>query len=185
MLIEFKVKNFRSFRDEVVFSMVAGPDKTLPDHATTIPTFGDRRLLHSAVIYGPNASGKSTLMKAIEFVNYFIKKSMDRELNTPIEVQPFLLANESSGAPCEFEITYLDSEGVRYQYGFHVTTQQVVREWLIVYPKGLPQTWLEREYLGAESAPHWYFGRNLKGKNNQIAELTRPDVLFLSNAVKI
>jgi hypothetical protein len=60
----------------------------------------------------------------------------------------------------------------------------VVREWLVAYPKGLPQTWFEREHpVGKE--PEWYFGRNLKGRNSQVAELTRPDVLFLSNAAKL
>lgn len=190
MLIEFKVKNFRSFRDEIVFSMVAGPDKSLPDHTTTIPTFGNRRLLHSAVIYGPNASGKSTLMKAIEFVDNLVNENRKLE---ELDLKPFLLNNESPNAPCEFEITYLDSENVRYQYGFHVTTERIVREWLIAYPKGSPRIWFEREYLKQENDPKWHLGKhstswhftpNLKGRNRQIEEVTRQDVLFLSNAVK-
>lgn len=184
MLIEFKVKNFRSFRDEAVLSMVASADKSLPKNTIAVPEFGGRSLLRSAVVYGANASGKSNLIAAAQFVDEFVNTSMERKLSSPIEVTPFLLVAEPVTAPVEFEVTFIDSQNVRYQYGFHVTTQKVVREWLVAYPKGLPQTWFEREHLEG-SEPEWYFGRNLKGKNSQVAELTRPDVLFLSNAAKL
>jgi hypothetical protein len=184
MLIEFKIKNFRSFREEAMLSMVASTDKTLPENTVAAPEFGGRSLLRSAVVYGPNAAGKSNLIAAVNFVDDFVNTSMDRKLNSPIEVTPFLLVTEPITAPSEFEITFIDSQNVRYQYGFHVTAKQVVREWLVAYPKGLPQTWFEREHTG-EAEPTWYFGRNLKGKNSQVAELTRPDVLFLSNAAKL
>jgi AAA15 family ATPase/GTPase len=184
MLVEFKIKNFRSFREETTLSMVASADKTLPENTVAAPEFGGRSLLRSAVVYGPNAAGKSNLIAAANFVKRFVNTSMDRKLDTPIEVAPFLLVAEPVTAPVEFELTFIDSRDVRYQYGFHVTTEQVVREWLVAYPKGLPQTWFEREHpVGKE--PEWYFGRNLKGRNSQVAELTRPDVLFLSNAAKL
>lgn len=184
MLIEFKIKNFRSFREEATLSMVASTDKSLPENTVAAYEFGGRSLLRSAVVYGPNAAGKSNLISAMHFVDNFINGSMDRKLNSPIEVTPFLLVTEPNTAPSEFEITFIDSQDVRYQYGFHVTAKQVLREWLVAYPKGLPQTWFERESTG-EAEPTWYFGRNLKGKNSQVAELTRPDVLFLSNAAKL
>jgi uncharacterized protein len=184
MLVEFKIKNFRSFREETTLSMVASADKTLPENTVAAPEFGGRRLLRSAVVYGPNAAGKSNLIAAASFVDDFVNTSMERKLNSPIEVTPFLLVAKPDSAPVEFEITFIDSQDVRYQYGFHLTTKQVVREWLVAYPKGLPQTWFEREHsVGKE--PEWYFGRNLKGRNSQVAELTRPDVLFLSNAAKL
>ncbi len=184
MLIELKIKNFRSFCEETILSMVASTDKTLPENTITASEFGGRSLLRSAVVYGPNAAGKSNLVAAVNFVDRFVRTSMERKLNSPIEVSPFLLVAEPNAAPSEFEITFIDEENVRYQYGFHVTTKQVVREWLVAYPKGLPQTWFEREHRdGGE--PNWFFGRNLKGKNSQVAELTRPDVLFLSNAAKL
>lgn len=186
MLIEFKVKNFRSFRDEVVFSMVASTDKSLLENTITIPEFGNRSLLRSSVIYGSNAAGKTNLVAAVGFMERLVIASMDKKLDEPIDVKPFILTATANLDPSEFEITFLDDERIRYQYGFHVTNSRVVREWLIAYPKGLPQTWFEREHLSdTESEPEWYFGRNLKGKNAQVAELTRPDVLFLSNAAKL
>lgn len=184
MLIELKIKNFRSFREETKLTMVASTDKTLSENTIPVPEFGGRNVLRSAVVYGPNASGKSNLIAAVNFISTFIVTSMNQKVNEPIKVTPFLLVAESNSAPTEFEITFIDSQGVRYQYGFHVTSRQVVREWLMAYPKGLPQTWFEREQIG-DNEPTWYFGRNLKGKNNQVAGLTRPEVLFLSNAAKL
>ena len=184
MLIELKIKNFRSFREETILSMVASTDKTHIDNTIIVPAFGGRSLLRSAVVYGANAAGKSNLIAAINFIDDFVNTSMERKLDSPINATPFLLVSEPNTAPSEFEITFIDEESVRYQYGFHVSTKQVEREWLIAYPKGLPQTWFEREF-SSESNPIWYFGRNLKGKNSQMAELTRPDVLFLSNAAKL
>lgn len=184
MLIEFKIKNYRSFRDETTLSMVASTDKTLPENTVIAPQFGGRSLLRSAVVYGANASGKSNLIAAVNFIDEFVNTSMERKLNSPIDVIPFLLIARQNSDPIEFELTFIDSQDIRYQYGFQVTTAQVVREWLVAYPKGLPQTWFEREHPVGKK-PEWYFGRNLKGRNNQVAELTRQDVLFLSNAAKL
>jgi uncharacterized protein len=184
MIIEFKIKNFRSFREEATLSMVASTDKTLPENTIATSGFGGRSLLRSAVVYGANAAGKSNLIAAANFVDDFVNMSMERKLNSPIEVTPFLLVAEPNTAPSEFEVTFIDNKDVRYQYGFHVNAKQVVREWLVAYPKDLPQTWFERVHA-AEAEPTWYFGRKLKGKNSQVAEMTRPDVLFLSNAAKL
>ena len=63
MLIEFRVKNFRSLRDEQVLSLVASNDKTLFDsHTMTTGVTAVPALLRSAVVYGANASGKSNLI---------------------------------------------------------------------------------------------------------------------------
>ena len=186
MLIEFRVKNFRSFKDETVLSLVASQDKSLPGNKRVIPSFGSRSLLHSAVLYGANASGKTNLFTAIEFFNEFVNLSATRKVDEEINTQPFLFSNEHQNAPSEFEITFIGTDDVRYQYGLQVNRKRVVREWLIAYPKGFPQTWFEREHSDNEATePEWYFGRKLKGNNQQIAELTRKEVLFLSNAASL
>ena len=63
MLVEFRVKNFRSLRDEQVLSLVASKDRTLQDtHTLATDLKAAPTLLRSAVIYGANASGKSNLL---------------------------------------------------------------------------------------------------------------------------
>ncbi len=82
MLVEFRVKNFRSLHDEQVFSMVASSDKTLLDtHAIETGLKAAPHVLKSAVIYGANASGKSNLIKALKFMQSMVCKSATRNPN--------------------------------------------------------------------------------------------------------
>jgi uncharacterized protein len=90
VLIEFKVKNFRSFKEEAVLSMVAGADKSLPGNSSIFQNFGSRRILHSAVIYGANTAGKTNLISAAAFMNGFVNMSVERKINGVITIQPFL-----------------------------------------------------------------------------------------------
>ena len=69
MLVEFRVENFRSLREEQVLSLVASKDKTLQDtHTVSTGLKAAPRVLRSAAIYGANASGKSNLVKALQYM---------------------------------------------------------------------------------------------------------------------
>ncbi|MCX8505050.1 MAG: hypothetical protein ORN98_00335, partial [Alphaproteobacteria bacterium] len=79
MLVEFKVRNFRSFKDEAVLSMVAdttGPHcDDLPENYVETGHPMVPRLLKVACIFGANASGKSNLMLAFShFINSIRQK---------------------------------------------------------------------------------------------------------------
>ena len=76
MLVEFRVKNFRSFRDEQTLSLVASTDKSLPDNCIATPKL---KLLRSAGVYGPNASGKSNLIKAVTFMQRTVLDSAKKQ----------------------------------------------------------------------------------------------------------
>ena len=64
MLIEFSVKNFRSIKDKMTLSLLASSDHT---HEDQLILEGNKRLLPVAVLYGANASGKSNLLRALQF----------------------------------------------------------------------------------------------------------------------
>jgi hypothetical protein len=181
MLIEFRVKNFKSFRDEQVFSMVASTDKSLPTNTISTSLLGGRKLVRSAVLYGANASGKSNLIQALGFVQDFVETSAERKRGSEILVQPFRLDSDNGKLPSEFEINFIHL-GVRFQYSFSVDYRQVYEERLIAYPKGLPQIWFERTPITDLEKSEWYFGPQLKGEKNRLISITRPDVLFLSVA---
>ncbi len=66
MIQEIKIKNFLSFKDEVTISFEASKDR-FAESSQVVTLNGDTRLLRFAVIYGYNASGKSNLLKAIDF----------------------------------------------------------------------------------------------------------------------
>ncbi len=180
MLIEFRVKNFRSIRDELVLNLVASRDDSLEDNC--ISSHG-LSLLKSTAIYGANASGKSNLVSAVQFMRSFVWNSADTQVGDSIPVKPFLLDELSSSSPSLFEITFL-VEGVRYQYGFEVNKERVLTEWLFASPLGRAQRWFEREYDEEQGVYEWKFGSNLKGEKNRIRELTRGNALFLSVAAK-
>ena len=181
MLIEFRFKNFKSFQDDQVLSMVAGSDKSLPDNVITDKALGKRKLVRSAVLYGANASGKSNLVDALDFVQRFVKGSAERKQGAEIPVHLFRLGKSDDESPAEFEISFIH-QGVRYQYGFSVDRKRVHEEWLIAYPKGLPQKWFERSPSLDSLESEWYFGPQLKGEKKRLVSVTRPDVLFLSVA---
>ena len=76
MLIEFQVRNYRSFRDNQALSMVAGRFTEHTDDNTVaarIPGF--ERFLLSSVIYGANAAGKTNLLRALQMMQTLLRAS--------------------------------------------------------------------------------------------------------------
>ncbi|WP_445936932.1 AAA family ATPase [Pseudomonas sp.] len=191
MLVEFRVKNFRSLRDEQTLSLVASKDKTLQDtHTLATGLKAAPSLLRSAVVYGANASGKSNLIKALQYMRGVVIESAGLAPGQTFDrLQPFRLDAESAKKPTEFEVTFIltdeGGEKVRYQYGFAMTSQRIVREHLLVYKAFKPQRWFER-HLDAETGKDVYdFGSGLKGPKNLWEGATRPNALFLSMAVQL
>ena len=63
MFVEFSVKNFRSFKERQTLSLVAASSKELLEE-NTFPAKTDKvRLLKTAVVYGANASGKTSFFR--------------------------------------------------------------------------------------------------------------------------
>lgn len=186
MLIEFRVKNFRSLRDEQVLSLVAAKDDSLSDTNTlntgikAIP-----RVLPSAVIYGANASGKSNLIKALHYMRAVVLESVTMmQPGQTFAVQPFRLDPASEKEPTEFEVTFV-LDHVRYQYGFTMNSKRVISEYLLVYKSFKPQKWFERHYDADKDKEVYDFGTGLKGPKNLWEGATRPNALFLSMAVQL
>jgi hypothetical protein len=186
MLIEFSVTNFKSIKTTQTLSLVASSASELREqNCFTTSEQGVPFLLRSAAIYGPNASGKSNLLDAIDFMEGFVRNSSKEGLEGEnIEVKPFLFDAVSRDEPSEFEVLFIQ-EGIRYQYGFAVNQTQVIHEWLIAYPEGRPQRWFEREFDAAADKENWYFGSKFKGRKSVLQETTRSNALFLSTAVQL
>lgn len=137
MLLQFSIKNFRTFKDKATLSLIASNyDKDTREDENIYPEeiFG-LRLLKSAVIYGANASGKSKLLDAFAFIRYFvINSSKESQKGEIIDVHPFLLSDETEYEPSEFEIIFLYNKTL-YRYGFEATKDKIVSEWLYYKPK--------------------------------------------------
>jgi AAA15 family ATPase/GTPase len=186
MLVEFRIKNFRSLRDEQILSLVASKDKTLHDsHTQPTGITAAPTLLRSAVVYGANASGKSNLIKALQYMrSVVIESATAMQPSQTFSVQPFRLDTDSASRSSEFEVTFL-IDGVRYQYGFAMTAQRIVSEHLLVYKAFKPQRWFTRHYDIEAGKDVYEFGPGLKGPKNLWEGATRPNALFLSMAVQL
>lgn len=186
MLIEFRSQNFRSLRDEQVLNLVASTDKTLLDsHALATGLKAAPHVLRSAVVYGANASGKSNLIKALQYMRGVVLESATLQPGQTFDrLQPFKLDNASATQPTTFEVTFI-LEGVRYQYGFAMTAQRIIGEHLLVYKAFKPQRWFERHFDEVTGKDIYEFGSGLKGAKHLWEGATRSNALFLSTAVQL
>ncbi len=187
MLIEFSVKNFRSIKEQQTFSMVAQSSKQRKNHLLKTGFRVAPELVGSASIYGPNASGKSNLVKAIEFLKDFvIDSSKNYQEGEEIEITPFTFSKTTPKQPSEFEIVFIH-EDYLFQYGFTIDKKRVYKEWLYATPKSgekqSPQKWYVRdEHNHTEKS---FIKKELKGEKTLWRKSTRDNALFLSTAAQL
>lgn len=126
MLVRFTVENFRSFRDIAQISLVAnGRLNQLDNHTMTI---GDLKLLKAAYVYGANASGKSNLIKAVDFAREIIVEGSARNVRLK---QYNKMIEDGVNQPGVFQFEILIQNKV-YSYGFALSYQDgaIAEEWL-------------------------------------------------------
>ncbi len=139
MLIQFTVKNYKCFKEETTLSMVASKydlKTRWDDNVFEIPKF-NLNLLKSAVIYGANASGKTKLVEAMEFIrSMMLTSSKDKQSSEKIAEQPFSfrLNSDSEKEPSLFEINFIINNEM-FRYGFEVNQEEVISEWLYHRPE--------------------------------------------------
>lgn len=186
MLIEFTVKNYRSIKEEQVFSMVKAKGDELKTNNTFIPeAIVNTPLLRSAVIYGANAAGKSNLIRALMDMEALVRNSASKsQEGDSLPITPFLFDELTPDEPSEFEMVYIN-EGVKFQYGFSLTSEKVLEEWLIAYPKGRAQRWFSRVLDESTNKYDYKFSDYLLGAKNVWQNATRSNALFLSTAVQL
>lgn len=185
MLIEFSVANFRSIRERQTLSMVAASGKEHRERNVFDPAApATPELVRSAVIYGPNAAGKSNLLLAMGFMWQLVQESAQIAPGSQINVAPFAFSGQAAGTPSEFEMVFVH-KGVRYQYGFSLSRDRIHGEWLYAWPEGRQQRWFERRWNADKQKTEWYFGPNLAGPKKVWQDATREVSLLLSTAVQL
>jgi len=177
MLIEFRVENHRSLRDEQVLTMEAGRVGDDADPRPRQVSGYSEKLLPVAALYGANASGKSNVLDAFAFMRDAVLLShrfWAPEEGVPRD--PFAWGPKRS-EPSMFEVMFL-IDGIRYQYGFVANDECFLEEWLHAWPKGKKRVWFERD------GSTFKFGEDLRGENKLIQEFTRSNSLFISAAAQ-
>lgn len=184
MLIEFSVSNFRSFREKQTFSMVAAPRLKKKGNTFRPAVLGEQlpELLKVAAIYGPNASGKSNLIKAFQVVSRIAERQPSAEPK-PLPVAPFRFDPALSIEPSCFEFHFIH-QAQRYEFELTATSDRIVSERLVSYPKG-KETLLYERHHGA-GGDYYVFGAGLEGGrelHEAWRKLTGPQMLFIAQAV--
>lgn len=184
MLIEFSVANFRSIRDRQTLSMVAAPRLKRKENTITPRLRGEKlpALLKVVAIYGPNASGKSTLILAIGIISNLMKRTPTAEKGK-LPVSSFRFDPMLRDKPSEFEIHFISNE-IRYSYELALDSVRIHKERLTSYPKGVATLLYLREFKSERD--EYKFGDDLEGGaelHEAWRKLTGPQVLFINQAV--
>ena len=190
MLIEFSVSNFRSIAEEIRFSAVASasagkqPDIT---HATGNSLAPD--VLTSAVVFGPNASGKSSLVNAADFFRWFVMRSAEgSSQGEEIPVLQNRVSREYREKPTTMELVF-SHEGEVFQYGFSLTNERVLEEWLLARTSkrgSKTRDIFARVYDPETENYEWSINEGqLPGEREVWKSSTRDNALFLSTAVQL
>jgi len=185
MIIDFAIENFLSIREEQRFSFVAsGKIKDLPENTIelSVPGMKGAKLLKSAVIYGANASGKTNVLKGLEFLRKTVILShISLKPGQLFPLVPFKLDDHSFREPSRFEISFI-LDNVRHEFGFSLLPDKVIEEHLHSYPLGTRRIWFERSLI--EDIYDYKYGTRFK-KDDVIEEKTRPNALYLSTGAQL
>lgn len=180
MLIRFTVENFLSFKDREVFSLIPGRG-TLKSHHKSKSIKGTSAL-KTAVVYGANASGKSNLIKAIEFGKELILKGNKAE--QPIKYSSFKLDKKllNQNSRIEYEIQHKNKN---YAYGFVFNSKEIIEEWLYEISKKSEKEIFTRDInRSKEFNLDTILSKNKKIEEKQFLEFTakgtQKNQLFLS-----
>ncbi len=178
MLLRIAVENHLSICERQELSFAASSLKDRSDGLIRCDAVDSGEVVPAVVIYGANASGKTNLVNAVLTMKKLVLWSQAKgEPGGGVPRHEFLLDPRFSEKPSCFEIDFV-LDGIRYHYGFETTDDAFTSEWLYEIPRS------HRRKLYERVEQRFDFGRRLKGRNHDIAGLTRSNSLFLSAAAQ-
>lgn len=189
MLIQFRFKNFKSFKDDTILDLSA---TKITEHTDRVVQIGNEKILPTAAIFGANASGKSNVIEAFRFMASYVIESFafggesdDKKSKTKkLKQTPFLFDKDSRDAESSFEAYFTSSEDAgckSYNYGFTLDQTGIVEEWLNVKSKTArsykPVFYRNREELDLSGLP---------AKSQEIVRMTlEQETLIVSLGAKL
>ncbi len=139
MLLGFKVKNYKSFKNLQYFSLIAGKVRNFENHITMCK---DKKVLKFSGMYGANGSGKSNLISAIEFGKILLEKNCVH-LSSDLYYRG-VQDGKSKSSYFEYEL-FINNK--LYSYGFEINLykKEIISEWLIDMSKKKEKIIFERD----------------------------------------
>lgn len=156
MILDIAIKNYRSFKGEVNFSMKAESSKSKSDNVFQTKCGSDEnvRLLKAAMIYGANASGKSNLLKAMFDIVNLVCHSTTKVGDDIFVYDSFKFNTETKNKPVEFSIDFIGKDQIRYKYEISFDSRKIIKEELDYYPLNRAKNLFTRIYSGEEETIH-------------------------------
>lgn len=173
MLLEFRCQNFASIRDEAVLSLMPSD---IGEQEECLLRQGGCTALPETVISGANASGKSSLLRALGRALSIIRESSERQVNEPVPAVPFRFDCARSAEPSSFGFTFVASDGRKYVYGFSADTERVHEERLFRCSGSGRQLIMRRD------GDSYEYGSGLGKELDPLRRMNTPNKLFLSTA---
>lgn len=176
MLLAIELENFFSIKNKIRLDFRAGnintnQAKMLKDN---LIEWNGQTILKTIGLFGPNASGKSSIIRAIKFCCMMILESHQHNENTRFNFQPFKFDGWQD-KPSRFYIDFV-CEGIEYEYEYTLTPTEILEESLYYYPNGRKAKVFERK--GTE----YTFGTKVLERPKDVALATSNKNLFLSRA---
>ncbi len=177
MLIELNLENYRSIKEEVSLNMISTKDSSFENNLIKTDVLKEESLLKSAVIYGANASGKTNILLALNFLQRLVMTSHKHQKGNKLPYSPFKLDKQTLSKPTRIRIVFIKNE-TKYIYEISFNSEKIITEYLYSYPNNYKKIIFERT-----DSLNYKFIDDEK-KQRLIAERTLPNVLYLSKATQ-
>lgn len=178
-----RFSNFFSIKDEISIDFKTGNINTATAKELTdnIFTVNDEKFLKVQGLFGPNASGKSSILKAALFCRQLILDSFQNNEGTIFNFMPFKFDGYFE-KPSSFFINFI-TDGIEYEYSFKLTRNEILSEELYYYPgKRKAKIFTRDESKGPTKSDIYSFGEGHFVKPLDVAQSTGKNTLFISRA---
>ena len=182
MVLEIRLSNMFSFRDEVTLDLQAAKIQTKKARELEGNLFSvdGEQMLKSVALFGANASGKSNVIKAIRACVNMVRSSHNYNVDTRFAISPFKF-EDYANKPSSFYICFL-LNGVEYEYSFSFMHDEIITETLYYYPNGRKSLVFSRdESRGTEKKDIYEFKTVIK-RPFDVADNTSKKTLYISRA---
>jgi len=150
-----------------------------------LPGLQELRLVKAVALYGPNAGGKTNVLRALEFLQWLVVNSATGlKPGAKLPSESFRIDPKTEGEPNLLTLTFV-TEKVRYEFAVAVSPDRIVQERLVAYPAGRAQVWYDRVWNEESKTYDWSPAQPTDFKRDPgIVERTRDNALFLSTAAQ-
>ena len=182
MVLEIRLSNMFSFRDEVTLDLQAAKIQTKKARELEGNLFSvdGEQMLKSVALFGANASGKSNVIKAIRACVNMVRSSHNYNVDTKFAISPFKF-EDYSNKPSSFYIRFL-LNGVEYEYSFSFMHDEIITETLYYYPNGRKSLVFSRDESRGTEKKNIYEFKTVIKRPFDVADNTSKKTLYISRA---